>query len=99
MATINQWSAGFSFVTLLLIAGLYPNLNAVDSTCSMYAMIWNKSSIQNGINGYYMANQYYCVWTANRTEWEINMTVEHEICHDLVRQEYNHFCLGEEVKE
>jgi hypothetical protein len=42
--------------------------------------------------GIYIDKQYYCVWTGNQTEAQINYTDNHERCHHLVAMDYSHFC-------
>ena len=56
-------------------------------TCKLY-----NREVQFGVNGVYHAPNYYCIWTYNRTMEDINNTVCHEECHDLVCRDYEHFC-------
>lgn len=52
------------------------------------------------VNGVYFHDSYYCVWTANRTRW--NLTEAHEQVHAMIEQDaycgsggekcYEHFC-------
>lgn len=49
----------------------------------------NSSSFLNGV---YYHNKYYCVWTKDRSNPSINRTDYHETCHDLVYNDYEHFC-------
>lgn len=57
------------------------------------------------VNGLYLDNQYYCVWTENRTYSDIveddpslpsvNNTALHELAHDMIHKDNNssnHFC-------
>lgn len=37
-------------------------------------------------------HKYYCVWLENQTQKEIIDTENHEICHHLVHENYEHFC-------
>jgi len=44
-------------------------------------------------NGYYKHDNYYCVWTKDRTIEEINRTDVHEVCHELIHKDTEgHFC-------
>lgn len=48
-----------------------------------------------GTTGLYHHNSFYCVWTRDRTDEEIERTEAHEICHALIAQSTNqseHFC-------
>ena len=49
-----------------------------------------------GLWGIYYQDKYYCVWLDNKTEEQINNTINHEICHHFVYQDYEHFCGKEE---
>ena len=44
------------------------------------------------VNGVYFEPNYYCIWTKDRTEAQINRTDWHENCHDLVYLQHEHFC-------
>lgn len=41
---------------------------------------------------YNKADGYYCVITDNRTDKDIERTRVHEECHNLVNENYDHFC-------
>ena len=48
-----------------------------------------------GITGVFRANstsEYYCVWTKDRTEEQIQKTECHEIQHALINKNWSHFC-------
>lgn len=46
------------------------------------------------LEGYARYSDYYCVWTANMTNSQIADIDEHERCHLLVSNDYNHFCVN-----
>lgn len=50
---------------------------------------------QNGVNGLYNTNEYYCVWVKDRSPESIFDTASHEQCHHWVFEEYDHFCNNE----
>lgn len=53
----------------------------------------NKPSNYGSVTGvYYRGEKYYCVYTEGRDAWAINMTDNHESCHDFVWKEPVHFC-------
>jgi len=52
----------------------------------------NRSHVVAGI--YFQGQNYYCVWTKGYNQTEIKTFEHHEICHDLVYKDYNHFCDG-----
>lgn len=53
----------------------------------------NPDKLFENYGGFYNYNdQYYCVWTKGRSYKEINHTEDHEICHYLIDEDYNHFC-------
>lgn len=61
--------------------------------------ILERSNMCNGLikedlflNGFYRQNEYYCVWTKNRQELDINRTECHEQCHHFVYNDWQHFC-------
>jgi hypothetical protein len=45
-----------------------------------------------GLDGIYVTDKYYCTWTKGKHPNEIASAKEHEICHDLVFKDYEHFC-------
>ena len=47
-------------------------------------------ALANGL--YWPSQDYYCVWTKDRKIDDINMTDQHEQCHDFVYKNYTHFC-------
>jgi len=61
--------------------------------CDMYQLcnidMLNESL---GINGINYAGEFYCVWTKGRTTEEIASTETHELCHELIKRDYTHFC-------
>ena len=59
----------------------------------------NDSLISKDIlNGLYVhGKDFYCVWTENRTKSQIEKTDYHENCHNLVENNYEHFCLSKNV--
>lgn len=59
---------------------------------------YNYSIERYMFNGIYFSPEYYCVWTEGRNETEIYETDTHELCHDLVYNEYEHFCLDSPQK-
>ena len=59
------------------------------SSCQLY-----DPDVKNGLNGLYEQDNYYCVWTEGRTFEAINKTEYHEVCHDFVNKQHEHFCEG-----
>jgi hypothetical protein len=47
------------------------------------------------INGIYFTPDYYCVWTKDRNQTEIEETKCHEECHNFAYTQYEHFCKGD----
>lgn len=47
-------------------------------------------TLANGI--YFSSDKYYCVWTEGRLKKFIETTEHHEICHDFVEKDWQHFC-------
>ena len=68
-------------------------------SCIMYEKVLNETcssvpKIQGlPINGLSVSGKYYCVWTKGRNASEISRTENHEIAHQLVFRDYNHFCI------
>jgi len=63
----------------------------------MYQELRNETmreiSSKSNVNGLYIGSQdYYCVWVKDRTLTEIERTDYHEMCHSLVKNNYEHFC-------
>lgn len=58
--------------------------------------MYNKEiAYAENVNGVYHHNNFYCVYTKNRTSEEIQGTVEHEVLHALIGQDKRmeeHFC-------
>jgi hypothetical protein len=72
--------------------GTYQTINGCN-TFKMYEHVTkvNTSEFNNGVWG--VAKQdYYCVWTNGRTNKEVIDTREHELCHTLIFDDYEHFC-------
>lgn len=46
------------------------------------------------LSGISFRGDYYCVQTLGRTDDEIAATENHEVCHELVYRNYEHFCDG-----
>jgi hypothetical protein len=44
------------------------------------------------LDGIYYADEYYCVWTKGESTNEIKNTECHEVCHDLIYDNWQHFC-------
>ena len=44
-----------------------------------------------GVNGIYVAQKYYCVWTQGREQEMINNTALHESCHAMINEDRGHF--------
>lgn len=68
-----------------------------DNRCIMYQELRNETmreiSSKSNVNGLYIGSQdYYCVWVKDRTLTEIERTDYHEMCHSLVKNNYEHFC-------
>lgn len=45
-----------------------------------------------GIWSYSPKGDYMCVWLDGKTSTEINETIHHEYLHELIFNDYNHFC-------
>ena len=56
-------------------------------SCKLY-----EPTAQHGINGLYVTDEYFCVWTKDRSKEIIENTTIHEECHALVWDNYDHFC-------
>jgi len=67
----------------------YSNCITNDERCVMYNFT---NVLKARVNGIYYHDWGYCVWTQNRTLEDIYRTDCHEICHDLVYKDYEHFC-------
>ena len=55
-------------------------------------MMYDKN-VEFGVNGVFHRPDYYCIWTKGRNDTSINKTVTHELCHILVDEKYNHYCI------
>ena len=47
---------------------------------------------------YFINSEVYCVKTKGRTLEEIKNTDYHEMCHHLVKKDWEHFCTDKDVK-
>ena len=45
-----------------------------------------------GYGGMYYSTGYYCVWTKEWNMTDIKYAENHEICHAMVDDDYDHFC-------
>lgn len=71
------------------------------NTAERYSM-YNKSikeqvkedTIINGVAHIGSEHAYYCVWTKDRLSEDINNTMVHEQCHQLVWNNTQHYCGG-----
>ena len=67
--------------------------------CIMYDAnkdVNENKSIPNGL--YWLGTDFYCVWTKDRTYDAINKTDDYEFCHNLVYNNYEHFCEGVNIQ-
>ena len=87
----------FTFVvfTFVYTIYLYDNFqNQMETAIETYKM-YHDIHLQDtnfGINGIYYADSYYCIWTKDRKQSEINETILHEECHNSINNDYWHFC-------
>jgi len=69
-------------------------IDAIDQNIKMYikdkVIVHKNFGRLNGI--YYPKEDYYCVWTKNRSISDIEETDRHEYCHALVEKDNKHFC-------
>ena len=64
-----------------------------ESGCEAYRMYnLNISEDAFGIRGVYYDPNFYCVWTKNQNLNDTIYTQQHETCHAMVSQDYEHFC-------
>jgi len=49
-------------------------------------------------DGFYSDENYYCVWTKEKTPEEIANIDEHEKCHVLADKQHEHFCNNKTTK-
>ena len=65
-----------------------------DERCPMFDKEGNFKYYENSnVNGLYFPNDdYYVVWTKDRTINETEATDKHEYCHYLIDNDYKHFC-------
>lgn len=56
------------------------NLFGDDVSCNSCDMRFNITN-STGVNGFYSVNNYFCVWTKDRTSEEIASTTFHELTH------------------
>jgi hypothetical protein len=73
--------------------GLKEGKSFVKANCQtgMMDLYINQSKF---LHGYYLENNYYCVWVANQTPEQIADTETHEKCHHMVWMDHQHFCNG-----
>ncbi|MBU0924160.1 hypothetical protein KKG81_04690, partial [bacterium] len=48
-----------------------------------------------GYGGTYYGSGYYCVWVKGHNLSNVKYFENHEICHAMVADDYNHFCEGD----
>ncbi len=71
---------------------------AAQKTCNLVISGMERGAMYNVskglvmVEGVYFTPDYYCVWTKDRTEQEINRTDVHELCHHFVYMDREHFC-------
>lgn len=73
------------FLVILVASALYN----IDMMKEEYK---NFDETRDGLEGIYYADNYYCVWTKDRTEFQISRVEIHEQCHHLVYLDKEHFC-------
>ncbi len=73
-------------ITIILL------FNSVTSNNCTYINYTNGDNITKLINGFYAYNIGYCVMTGSRNLTEVKRIDYHEKCHELVYNDYNHFC-------
>ena len=82
-------------INIFLLGFYTAGYNIECENCSAYkceTCILYNPNVTRGVNGVYYSDNYYCVWTNSRTYEEIVTTENHEICHHLVYENYDHFC-------
>lgn len=63
--------------------------------CERFEMCQFKNTTQDEfVAGLSYGTKYYCVWTKGKTSDEISNITNHEICHQLVAREQDHFCFS-----
>lgn len=50
------------------------------------------TSKNSGVNGITFGDEYYCVWTKDKSVEEIYNTTNHELLHVLINKNNKHFC-------
>jgi len=97
---------GFYFVVLyaIMIAfafsiGVFSNVAKVqqiedlkDFNCKSQEMSLLNLTANDFLYGIYNHEGYYCVWTKGLSDEEIANTKEHEITHNLVKNNISHYC-------
>lgn len=72
---------------ILLIVFIYQINNQNKGWCE------GLPELSKNINGLYQSPEgFYCVWTEGRFYQSVIETENHEICHSLISEDYNHFC-------
>jgi hypothetical protein len=72
-------------------ANIYQNYTVTERFRMYHQSLANES---NYINGIAYGDQYYCVWTKDRSYEYINKTANHEMLHILIEKNRTHFCGG-----
>jgi len=80
-----------------IILGIFISISYYDHNPNITTNIIIDNHTLPSTNGVYNNGGFYCVVTRGHTSTEIATIKEHEICHYLVDNDYDHFC-GEEWK-
>ncbi len=76
-----------------LYSSNYKQLDYYITTLERLDFYYNDKEVKlTPLDGYYRNDDYYCVWTKDRTEEDINSTDYHEVCHELISKDPIHFC-------
>jgi hypothetical protein len=102
MGNDNSWLFVVMIVGFIILNG---NINNIDNSRCEYAVMTLAESLNRlpmynevispttVIDGIYNPNiDYYCVWIKDKSPEFINNTDKHELCHYLVKEDYDHFC-------
>jgi len=97
MKKVNILFICLIFLIICLTFCVYQDYNMTIKkvrACEISQQMCTKEIRQNvsGVTGIYDHDGFYCVRTFDRTELEIVSTKNHEVCHYLVDQDFNHFC-------
>lgn len=82
----------YSILGILIVAALFWLTNSPYDPVARCMMYYPKQFGGKFPSGIYVQDNYYCVWTKNTGQDYIDYIDYHEVCHNLVYWDREHFC-------